>query len=150
MDENEARLTRVKAGPYSIRGISVGGVYTSLSVPELSVVLDAGITLRGLCATDHVFLSHGHIDHVGGLFGLLGVRGMMRKPEPPRVYMPKEIATNLTAALATTSRLQRFPSRSTRFRWSRATAFRSPTTSGRGRFGRTIRSRRSAFNSCVA
>ena len=102
-------VSTIQAGPYSLRGISVGGVYTSLQVPELSVVLDAGITLRALCATDHVFLSHGHVDHIGGLFGLLGVRGMMQKPRPPRVYLPREIATELSEALAATSRLQRFP-----------------------------------------
>jgi ribonuclease Z len=102
-------VSAIQAGPYSLRGVSVGGVYTSLQVPELSVVLDAGITLRAMCATDHVFLSHGHVDHIGGLFGLLGVRGMMQKPKPPRVYLPSEIATDLVEALASTSRLQRFP-----------------------------------------
>lgn len=102
-------LSSVQAGPYSVRGVSVGGVYTSLQVPELSVLLDAGVTLRALCAADHVFLSHGHIDHCGGLFGLLGIRGMMRKPAPPRVYLPQEIADDLRHALAVTSRLQRFP-----------------------------------------
>lgn len=98
----------VQAGAYTVRGVSVGGVYTSLQVPELSVVLDAGVTLRALCATDHIFLSHGHIDHVGGLFGLLGVRGMMQKAKPPRLYCPREIAEDLTEALAVTSRLQRY------------------------------------------
>jgi ribonuclease Z len=103
------QLTTVQAGPYTVRGISVGGVYTSLQVPELSVVLDAGITLRALCGADQLLLSHGHIDHVGGLFGMLGVRGMMQKPAPLRVYMPRELIADLTNALAATSRLQRFP-----------------------------------------
>jgi ribonuclease Z len=102
-------VSNIQAGPYSLRGVSVGGVYTSLQVPELSVVLDAGITLRALCGTDNLFLSHGHIDHVGGLFGLLGVRGLMQKPNPLRVYLPQEIAADLVDALTVTSRLQRFP-----------------------------------------
>jgi ribonuclease Z len=106
-----AQLTMVKAGPYTLRGISVGGVYTSLQVPELSLVLDAGITLRALCGTDQLFVSHGHIDHVGGLFGLLGIRGMMQKTAPLRAYMPREITSDLNEALAATSRLQRFPLR---------------------------------------
>jgi len=105
----ESALTTIQAGPYSVRGISVGGVYTALQVPELSVLLDAGITLRAFCGADTLFLSHGHIDHVGGLFGLLGVRGMMAKQRPLRVYLPREISDELCAALAATSRLQRYP-----------------------------------------
>lgn len=104
----EGPFTTVQAGPYSVRGISVGGVYTSLHVPELGVMLDAGITLRAMCAADHVFLSHGHVDHVGGLFGMLGVRGMMHKTKPPRLYLPREIANDLSSALASVSKLQRF------------------------------------------
>jgi ribonuclease Z len=107
--QRDGPFTTLQAGPYTLRGVSVGGIYTSLQVPELSLVLDAGVTLRALCATDHLFLSHGHVDHVGGLFGLLGVRGMMQKPRPPRVYLPREIAADLGAALSATSKLQRFP-----------------------------------------
>lgn len=109
-DENPAgQLTKVRAGPFTVRGVSVGGVYTALQVPELSLVLDAGITLRALCGTDQLFLSHGHADHVGGLFGMLGVRGMMQKAAPLRVFMPRELTADLTSALAAVSRLQRFP-----------------------------------------
>jgi ribonuclease Z len=102
-------FTTLKVGPYTVRGISVGGVYTSLQIPELSVVLDAGITLRAFCGTDQLFLSHGHVDHLGGLFGLLGVRGMMHKSAPMRVYLPSEISEALQEALLVTSRLQRYP-----------------------------------------
>jgi uncharacterized protein len=35
-------LHEVQAGPYRVRGVSVGGIYTSLQVPELRVLLDAG------------------------------------------------------------------------------------------------------------
>jgi ribonuclease Z len=99
----------LKVGPYTVRGISVGGVYTSLQVPELGAVLDVGLPLRAFCGTDRVFLSHGHIDHSGGLPGLLGVRGMMQKAEPVQVFMPAEIVDELHAVLAATERMQRFP-----------------------------------------
>jgi len=101
-------IASVKAGPYTVRGISVGGVYTTLQVPELSVLLDVGIPLRAFCAADRIFLSHGHVDHSGGLPGLLGVRGMMHKPAPPEVYMPREIASDLVEALSVLTRLQRY------------------------------------------
>jgi ribonuclease Z len=102
-------LTTVTAGSYSVRGISVGGIYTSLAVPELGLVFDAGAPLRSLAGIDTILLSHGHADHVGALPALLGIRGLTGKTRPPRVVMPAEIQADLTAALAALSRLQRFP-----------------------------------------
>ncbi|HET7499536.1 MAG TPA: MBL fold metallo-hydrolase [Kofleriaceae bacterium] len=102
-------LTTVTAGPHSVRGISVGGVYTSLAVPELGIVFDAGASPRSSCAIDTILLSHGHADHVGALPAFLGIRALSGKTRPPRVVMPAEIVEDLGAALAALSRLQRFP-----------------------------------------
>ncbi len=102
-------LTTVTAGPYTIRGVSVGGVYTSLAVPELGLVFDAGIAPRSSGGIDTILLSHGHADHVGALASLLGIRALHGKQTPPRVIMPAEIVEDLTTALDALSRLQRFP-----------------------------------------
>jgi ribonuclease Z len=102
-------LTTVTAGPFTVRGVSVGGVYTSLQVPELGVVFDAGIPLRSFGGADTLVLSHGHADHVGGLAALLGIRALHGKVAPPRVIMPVEIVEDLTAGLGAMSKLQRFP-----------------------------------------
>ena len=102
-------LTTVTAGPYTIRGISVGGVYTSLAVPELGLVFDAGASPRSAGGLDTILLSHGHADHVGALPALLGIRALHGKHRPPRVVMPAEIVDDLQAALAALTRLQRWP-----------------------------------------
>ncbi len=102
-------LTTVTAGPFTIRGISVGGVYTSLSVPELGILFDCGVPARSVGAVDTIVLSHGHADHVGALPALLGIRGLTGKTKPPRVIMPAEIVDDLRAALDSLSKLQRFP-----------------------------------------
>jgi ribonuclease Z len=104
-----AMLTTVCAGSHSVSGISVGGVYTSLAVPELGLLFDAGAPLRSLAAIDTIVLSHGHVDHIGSLPALLGIRGLQGKARLPRVIMPAEIEADLTAALAALSRLQRSP-----------------------------------------
>lgn len=102
-------LTTVTAGPYTIRGVSVGGVYTSLAVPELGIVFDAGIAPRSAGGFDTILLSHGHADHVGALPALLGIRALQGKATPPRVVMPAEIVEDLQVALAALSKLQRYP-----------------------------------------
>jgi ribonuclease Z len=103
-----AVLTTVTAGPYTIRGISVGGVYTSLAVPELGILFDAGASPRSSGAIDTILLSHGHVDHIGALPALLGIRALQGKTRPPRVVMPAEIVGDLTLALETLSKLQRW------------------------------------------
>src|SRR4051812_45194307 len=104
-----AMLTTVTAGPYTVRGISVGGVYTSIAVPELGIVFDAGASPRSSGGLDTILLSHGHADHIGALPALLGIRGLTGKTRPPRVVMPIEIVDDLRAALAALSKLQRYP-----------------------------------------
>jgi len=102
-------LTTVTAGPFTIRGVSVGGVYTSLAVPELGLVFDAGIAPRSSGGIDTILLSHGHADHVGALPALLGIRALHGKQKPPRVVMPAEIVEDLRTALGALSKLQRWP-----------------------------------------
>ena len=102
-------LTTVTAGPYTIRGVSVGGIYTSLLVSELGVVLDAGIPARSLAGVDTILLSHGHVDHIGALPALLGIRALHGKTKPPRVVMPAEIVDELRTALSALAKLQRWP-----------------------------------------
>ncbi|MAT26468.1 MAG: ribonuclease Z [Sandaracinus sp.] len=101
-------LLEVQAGPYRLRGISLGGVYTSLQVPELGVVLDAGMPVRQFAAADHLFISHGHGDHIGALPALLGIRGLLHGKKAPRVYMPASIVDTVKAALGPMSQLQRY------------------------------------------
>jgi ribonuclease Z len=101
-------ITKVRAAGFTIRGVSVGGVYTSLKVDELGAVLDAGIALRSLASTDQLFLSHGHADHLGSLTTLLGIRALHGKSTPPKVHLPFEIAEHLHDELAASSRMQRY------------------------------------------
>lgn len=100
-------LTEVKAGSYSVRGVSVGGVYTSLQVPELRTVLDVGIPIRSFADGEQFFLSHAHADHIGSLVALLGIRGLGKKA-PPKVYLPAEVVDDVQTALAAMSKLQRY------------------------------------------
>lgn len=102
-------LTEVRVGPYRIRGVSVGGVYTSLHVPELDVLLDVGIPFRSAAGVGTLLLSHAHADYVGGLGSLLGIRGLHGISKPLRVVMPRDVVDEVAAALTALSSLQRWP-----------------------------------------
>lgn len=101
-------VTEVQAGPFTVRGVSLGGVYTSIQVPELGVLFDCGLPIRQFAGTDHVFLSHGHGDHVGALPAILGIRGLMREKKPPKLYLPAPILPSVERALAAMTEMQRY------------------------------------------
>ncbi|MEZ4365649.1 MAG: MBL fold metallo-hydrolase [Kofleriaceae bacterium] len=102
-------LTSVTAGRYTLRGVSLGGVYTALHVPELDLLFDVGVAPRSFAGARTLCLSHGHVDHSGALAALLGIRALTGQRAPLRVIMPAEIEADLTAALAAMTRMQRWP-----------------------------------------
>ena len=102
-------LAELRAGPFTLRGMSLGGVYTSIHVPELDCVFDVGIALRSAAAVGTLFLSHGHADHVGALTTFLGIRALHGSKRPLRVIMPAEIVDDLQTALVAMTALQRWP-----------------------------------------
>ncbi|MBT8494150.1 MAG: MBL fold metallo-hydrolase [Deltaproteobacteria bacterium] len=101
-------LTTVKAGDFTVRGISVGGVYTSLFIPELHLILDAGAPARSFAGARTLFLSHAHADHVGALPGLLGIRGLVGKGTPLKVLMPAKVVEPIEQILELATSLQRY------------------------------------------
>lgn len=53
--------------PVQLVGISVAGEQTVVQAPGLSVCFDVGLCPRACLAAQTVALSHGHVDHMGGL-----------------------------------------------------------------------------------
>jgi ribonuclease Z len=53
--------------PFRIQGYSVAGEATSINIPEMDVCFDMGMSPRSALAAKFCALSHGHMDHVGGL-----------------------------------------------------------------------------------
>ena len=101
-------LTEIQAAGVRIRGVSVGGIYTSLHVPELSALFDVGIPSRSSSAVNNLFLSHGHVDHCGALSAMLGARALIGKKSLPRTFLPAEILEPVTESLRVMSSLQRW------------------------------------------
>jgi ribonuclease Z len=53
--------------PYRVQGISVAGEATVVQIPELDLCFDMGSCPRAALPSKVVALTHGHMDHVGGL-----------------------------------------------------------------------------------
>jgi len=81
-----AMLTSVTAGPYTVRGVSVGGVYTSIAVPELGIVFDSGISPRSFAGIDTILLSHGHADHVANANDYAGSTWLVQRAERQAMF----------------------------------------------------------------
>lgn len=64
---SEGRLGFLYLPPYRVQGVSVAGEATCVMVPELDVCFDMGSCPRAALASKYVALSHGHMDHIGGL-----------------------------------------------------------------------------------
>lgn len=102
-------LTELKLGDLTLRGLSVGGIYTTLHVPQFDLALDVGLAPRTLAGARTLLLTHGHVDHVGSLGTLLGIRALQGQRTPLRVVMPAEIVDAVEHSLAATSALQHWP-----------------------------------------
>lgn len=92
----------------TIRGASLAGLYTSLWAAEFDALFDVGHAFRRAASCSRIFLSHAHVDHVGALPSLLGMRGLMGLKTPPQVFCPRAIAEPLLAGLAAFGSMHRW------------------------------------------
>jgi ribonuclease Z len=53
--------------PYRLCGTSIAGEATAIHIPELDLGFDCGICPRVLLSSKFLAISHGHMDHIGGL-----------------------------------------------------------------------------------
>ena len=63
----EGQLGFLFIPPYRVQGISIAGEATAIQLPELDVLFDIGTCTRSSLSSPNIALSHGHMDHIGGL-----------------------------------------------------------------------------------
>lgn len=73
-----------------ILGFSLAGEESCYMLPELNVGFDFGRAPRELLSIDHVFLSHGHMDHSAGLAYYLSQR-LFIDNKPGNIYAPEPL-----------------------------------------------------------
>jgi ribonuclease Z len=79
---------RLEIEGYPIEGISIGGQETCVIFPTLSLAFDIGRCPQRAVSQDFLFISHAHLDHIGGLPMYVATRGLYRL-RPPTIFVPK-------------------------------------------------------------
>jgi ribonuclease Z len=92
-------------GELTVAGGSRAGEGTLILLPQLRLVLDPGRPHRSLPPMSTVCVSHGHMDHVGGL-GYWASQRFLHAMGPGTVLAPRQITAELERLLELYARLE--------------------------------------------
>lgn len=92
-------------GDLTVVGGSRAGEGTLILLPQLHLALDAGRAHRALPAMTTLLVSHGHVDHLGGIAYWASQR-QLQSMGPARLFAPSAIAAGIEELLATHSLLE--------------------------------------------
>jgi ribonuclease Z len=80
------------------QGLSLSGIRTALSMPELSMCFDVAQGYPFLLNLKNFFLTHGHLDHAAGVPYIISQKAMNSQP-PASIYMPQSLVNDLDAIM---------------------------------------------------
>jgi len=91
-------------------GSSTAGISTTVFMKEIGICFDAGKHHPSIEGARVFAVTHGHMDHIGGLHQILRIRGQTRAGAPkPHVVMPECYVDNWTAMMNTSMQIDAGP-----------------------------------------
>ncbi|KAH9719796.1 tRNase Z TRZ1 [Citrus sinensis] len=72
---------------YKVEGLSIAGHETCIIFPSLDLAFDIGRCPSRALSQNFLFISHAHMDHIGGLPMYVATRGLYRM-KPPTIIVP--------------------------------------------------------------
>jgi ribonuclease Z len=93
-------------GGLTVEGWSRAGIQSYWRIPELRVGFDLGAIPWDWTSTATWFVTHGHLDHMMALPGLLARRWMLKFPSAT-IHVPAEVVDDVQAMLAAWHKLDR-------------------------------------------
>lgn len=95
----------------AIQGVSIAGVESCVQLPGFDLCFDIGRSSRTAIQYPLVLVTHGHMDHMGGIAMHAATRALMGMPAPTYI-VPAEYLTDLKSLFAVWRRLDgsRLPS----------------------------------------
>ncbi|EKD27670.1 MAG: Metallo-beta-lactamase [uncultured bacterium] len=73
-----------------IEGISIAGEETNIRMPKLGIMFDIGKCPEKAVSIPNLLITHGHVDHIGGIAHYLFAR-TIKKMTPPHIYAPPSL-----------------------------------------------------------
>jgi len=87
-------------GDLRLLGFTLAGEETYVAVPELNLAFDLGRAPRETVSIDHIFLTHGHMDHAAGIAYYFAQRMFVDNP-PGHLYLPQQLVEPVQRLLRT-------------------------------------------------
>lgn len=97
--------TPIELSGWTIEGVSVAGQETCILLPKLRVAFDIGRCPQRSVSHEHLFISHGHLDHIGGIPFHVATRALIGQT-PSKIYGAPQCCDAARAMLDIHSQLE--------------------------------------------